>query len=121
MRITDADIILEYQCAKRAKKKFDAAERLIRRMDGEIVTESNQNDDEEFLYQCLEVRNMSREELQALCRQTQLSHNSHLAQANELRARRDKQDEKTFFGRLRIKRRNKERKRYLAKKMRQQA
>ena len=63
MAITDADIILQYQCASAAKEKLEAAERLIRRMDGEIVTESNQNDDEELLYQRLELRNMSRGEL----------------------------------------------------------
>ncbi len=121
MKITDADIILQYQCAKAAKEKFEAAERLIRRMDGETVTESRQHDDEELLYECLQLRNMSRGELEAVRRESLLSRKSHLAKANELRATRDKQDAKTFFGRRRIKRRNKERARYLAQKQRKQA
>ena len=54
-------------------------------------------------------------------RQSLLTRNSHLAKAKELREARDKEDAKSFFGRRRIKRRNKERQRYLAQKQRKQA
>ena len=121
MAITDADIILQYQCASAAKEKLEAAERQIRRLDGETVTESSQHDDEELLYQRLELRNISRGELVVVHRESLLTRNMHLAKAKELREARDKEDAKSFFGRRRIKRRNKERARYLAQKQRKQA
>ena len=118
MGISEQDIIIQYEFAKSRKSIYDAADRELRRLDGERINKPSTLQDKEFLWNLGFSRNLCKGSLIVIRRNALFDHNQHRREAAKLRESRDKQDSKSFLGRRRIARRTKERARYIKQQQR---